>query len=104
MSRTTSRPLTVLGLALVAVVFGCAQPSTDRGRATDTYGYQWAGAGEPANFGADYSMCRREVSSDPRMPSGPYAGVGPGAARADAASTRRLRACMEGRGWKTVER
>lgn len=104
MPRAAPFPTLFLGVVAVLAVIGCAQTPEDGTRAAQHQGYRWAGAGEPPNFGSDYGMCRREASADASGGMGSYDRFGGRSARADAAVARRVRVCMEGRGWQTVDR
>lgn len=102
--RRTFSSRTLASIAGALVIAGCAAPSADRERTTQNYGYEWAGSGEPTNFGADYASCRREVSYEAGGQMGAYGAFGAQPTRTDPATARRLRSCMDGRGWRTVDR
>jgi hypothetical protein len=65
-------------------------------------GYQWVGAGEPTNFGADYGYCRRQEVRTSVTPIDRYQTGSLQQARANDANIRRFRSCMLGRGWQSV--
>jgi hypothetical protein len=89
------------GLALV----GCAQDdSSDPLVASEevspaAYGYVWRGPGEPGNFGAAYTICRRGLGEEDRERLVPYRTGSVQSARTDPMAARRLRSCLEGKGW-----
>jgi hypothetical protein len=84
---------------MTAALAGCAQDRQTREQPA-AYGFEWAGQGEPTNFGADYGRCRRLVDNTETARSDPFVPSGVQRSRTDPFNKRQFFSCMQGAGWR----